>query len=159
MVATSGDLLIQRNAVAALRAELIPLATVVTPNIPEAEELAGMTIRGGEDIEKVARRLVQMGAKAVVIKGGHLKGPAMDLFFDGKRKFALSAPRIRTRNTHGTGCTFSSAIAACLARGEDLESAVRSAKKYITAAIRAGFAVGAGHNPVHHFHRFWKIET
>jgi hydroxymethylpyrimidine/phosphomethylpyrimidine kinase len=156
MVATSGDLLIQKNAVDALRTQLIPLATVVTPNIPEAEELAGLTIRGGEDIENAARRIVRMGAKAVIIKGGHLKGPAVDLFFSDKHRFALRAPRIRTKNTHGTGCTFSAAVAACLARGEDLESAVRAAKKYITAAIRAGFAVGAGHSPVHHFHGLWK---
>lgn len=156
MVATSGDLLIKKNAVAALRSQLIPLATVVTPNIPEAEELTGMKIRGGEDIEKAARRMIEMGARAVVIKGGHLKGPAVDLFFNGKNVRVLIAPRLRTRNTHGTGCTFSAAIAAYLARGEDLESAVRSAKKYITAAIRAGFTVGAGHSPVHHFYRFWK---
>ena len=123
----------------------------------EAEELANMKICGRKDIDNAARKIIDMGAKAVVIKGGHLQGAAVDLFFDGKRKFALSAPRIRTKNTPGTGCTFSAAMAACLARGEDLEDAARSAKKYITAAIRAGFAVGAGHSPVHHFHRFWKV--
>ena len=155
MVATSGDLLIKKNAVTALRTQLIPLATVVTPNIPEAEELTGLKIRTGEDIEKAARRMIEMGARAVVIKGGHLKGPAVDLFFDGKNARVLIAPRIRTKNTHGTGCTFSAAIAAYLARGEDLESAVQAAKKYITTAIRAGFSVGAGHGPVHHFYQFW----
>ena len=156
MVATSGDLLIKKNAVAALRLELIPLATVVTPNIPEAEELTGMKIRGGEDIGKAARRMIDMGARSVVIKGGHLKGPAVDLFFDGKNMRVLVAPRIRTRNTHGTGCTFSAAIAAYLARGEVLESAVRAAKRYLTEAIRSGYRIGAGHSPVHHFHGFWK---
>jgi hydroxymethylpyrimidine/phosphomethylpyrimidine kinase len=156
MVATSGDLLIKRNAVAALRSRLIPLATVVTPNIPEAEELTGMPLRNAEDIEEGARQIAAMGARAVVIKGGHLKGPAVDLFFDGKKMRALNAPRIRTKNTHGTGCTFSAAIAAYLARGENIENAVSSAKKYITAAIRAGFTVGAGHSPVHHFYRMWK---
>jgi len=157
MVATSGDLLIKKSAVAALRSQLFPLATVVTPNIPEAEKLTDTKIRGGGDIEKAARKIIEMGARAVVIKGGHLKGPAVDLFFDGKNAHVLIAPRIRTKNTHGTGCTFSAAIAANLASGEDLESAVRAAKKYITAAIRAGFAVGSGHSPVHHFHDFWKV--
>ena len=155
MVATSGDLLIKKSAVAALRSELIPLALVVTPNIPEAEELTGMKIRGGEDIEKAARRMIEMGARAVVIKGGHLEGPAVDLFFNGKEARVLIAPRLRTKNTHGTGCTFSAAIAAYLARGEDLEGAVSAAKKYITEAIRAGFRVGAGHSPVHHFYQLW----
>ena len=156
MVATSGDLLIKKNAVAALRSRLLPLSTVATPNIPEAEELTAMELRSNQDIEEAARRILAMGAKAVVIKGGHRSGPAVDLFFDGKTMRGLSAPRIRTHNTHGTGCTFSAAIAAYLAKGEDLESAVRAAKKYITAAIRAGFAVGAGHSPVHHFYRTWK---
>lgn len=156
MVATSGDLLIKKSAVAALRSELIPLATVVTPNIPEAEVLTGLKIRAGGDIEKAARRMIEMGARAVVIKGGHLKGPAVDLFFNGKTARVLVAPRIRTKNTHGTGCTFSAAIAAYLAQGKNLENAVRAAKKYITEAIRSGFPVGAGHSPVHHFHRYWR---
>jgi hydroxymethylpyrimidine/phosphomethylpyrimidine kinase len=156
MVATSGDLLIKKNAVAALRLRLVPLATVVTPNLPEAEELTGRPLRAWKDIEEAARRIVDMGARSVVIKGGHRQGPAVDLFFDGKKFQALNAPRIRTKNIHGTGCTFSAAIAAELAKGESLDGAVRSAKKYITAAIRAGFKVGGGHSPVHHFARFWK---
>jgi hydroxymethylpyrimidine/phosphomethylpyrimidine kinase len=156
MVATSGDLLIKKNAVAALRADLLPLAVLVTPNIPEAEELTGMKIDGDKSVESAARKIVEMGAQTVVIKGGHLKGPAIDFYFDGKKFIGLRASRIRTKNTHGTGCTFSAAVAAYLARGEKLESAVRAAKKYITAAIRQSFAVGAGHGPVHHFHRFWK---
>lgn len=156
MVATSGDLLIQKNAVAALRTKLIPLANVVTPNIPEAEELTGMTLRTSEDRREAARQIIKMGAKTVVIKGGHLKGPAMDLFYDGKKFTALNAPRIRTKNTHGTGCTFSAAIAAYLAKGATLERAVMLAKKFITQAIRSSFSIGAGHSPVHHFHRFWK---
>jgi hydroxymethylpyrimidine/phosphomethylpyrimidine kinase len=96
-----------------------------------------------------------MGAKSVVIKGGHRAGPAVDLYYDGKKFIALHAPRIRTKNTHGTGCTFSAAIAAYLARGEKVERAVDLSKKYITAAITKAFAVGSGHGPVHHFHRFW----
>jgi len=155
MVATSGDLLIKRNAVAALRTKLIPLAAVVTPNLPEAEELTGMKLRTSEQIRDAARRIVEMGARAVLIKGGHLKGPAVDLFYDGKNFRALTAPRIRTKNTHGTGCTLSAAIAAYLAKGETLEDAVVTAKKFITAAIKASFSIGAGHSPVHHFHRFW----
>ncbi len=157
MVATSGDLLIEKNAVAALRTALIPLAAVVTPNIPEAEELTGLKLRAAKDIEAAARRIVAMGAGSVVIKGGHRRGPAVDLFFDGKQFRALRAPRLRSRNTHGTGCTFSAAIAAYLARGETLERAIALAKRYITGAIRAGFAVGAGHSPVHHFYRLWKV--
>jgi hydroxymethylpyrimidine/phosphomethylpyrimidine kinase len=99
-----------------------------------------------------------MGARNVVIKGGHRRGPAIDLFFDGKKIHLLRSPRMRTRHTHGTGCTFSAAIAAYLARGETVETAVFRAKKYITAAIRHGFAVGSGHSPVHHFHRYWRTE-
>ena len=156
MVATSGDLLIQKNAVATLRTKLIPLATVVTPNIPEAEELTGMELRTSADIEEAAKRILKMGAKTVVIKGGHLKGPAVDLFFNGKKFTALNAPRIRTKNTHGTGCTFSAAIAAFLAKGEEIERAAALAKKFITQAIQASFSIGAGHSPVHHFYRFWK---
>jgi len=156
MVATSGDLLIQKSAVAALRTRLIPMATVVTPNLPEAEELTGMKLRSPEELEEAARRIVAMGAQSVIIKGGHRRGPAVDLFYDGKKFRALYAPRIRTKNTHGTGCTFSAAIAANLAQGEKLESAVTLAKQFITGAIRRAFPVGAGHGPVHHFHRYWK---
>ena len=156
MVATSGDLLIEENAVAALRTALIPLAAVVTPNIPEAEELTGLKLRAAKGIEDAARCIVSMGAGSVVIKGGHRRGPAVDLFFDGKKFRTLRALRVRTHNTHGTGCTFSAAIAAYLAKRETLEDAVALAKRYITGAIRAGFAVGAGHSPVHHFYRMWK---
>jgi hydroxymethylpyrimidine/phosphomethylpyrimidine kinase len=155
MVATSGDLLLARNAVGALRSLLIPLATVVTPNIPEANQLAGLTITNARDIRRAAQRIVDLGAQSVVIKGGHRRGPATDLFFDGNKFRQLRAPRIRTAYTHGTGCTLSAAMAAYLARGEKLESAIMHAKTYITAAIRKGFAVGSGHSPVHHFFRYW----
>jgi hydroxymethylpyrimidine/phosphomethylpyrimidine kinase len=156
MVATSGDLLIKKNAVSVLRARLIPLATVVTPNIPEAEELTGVALRRANDIKAAAERIIAMGARTVVIKGGHRSGPAVDLFYDGKKFRELGAPRIRTNNTHGTGCTFSAAIAAYLAKGEPIERAVFLAKKYITGAIAGAFTVGSGHGPVHHFHRLWR---
>ncbi len=156
MVATSGDLLIEKGAVAALRNKLIPLARIVTPNIPEAEVLAGMKLRGADEIREAAIRIVKMGAKTVLIKGGHLKGSAVDLFYDGKRFASLSAPRIRSKNTHGTGCTLSAAIAAGLAQGQKLETAVTDAKRYITDALRYGYRIGSGHSPVHHFYRYWK---
>jgi hydroxymethylpyrimidine/phosphomethylpyrimidine kinase len=156
MVAKSGDLLLRRNAIDALRLLLIPLATVVTPNLPEAEELTGMRITKAPDFQQAAKKILAMGAKSVVIKGGHRRGPAIDIFFDGEKFRYLGSARIRTRHTHGTGCTFSAAIAAYLANGESIENAVVLAKKYITQAIRHGFAVGSGHSPVHHFHRFWK---
>jgi hydroxymethylpyrimidine/phosphomethylpyrimidine kinase len=155
MVATSGDLLIKKNAVDALRTRLIPLATLVTPNVAEANALTGLTITNARDIRRAAQRIVDMGAQSVMIKGGHRRGPAIDLFFDGKKFRQLRTQRIRTIHTHCTGCTLSAAIAAFLARGEKLESAVMHAKTYITAAIRKGFAVGSGHGPVHHFFRYW----
>jgi hydroxymethylpyrimidine/phosphomethylpyrimidine kinase len=155
MVATSGDLLLEKDAVSALRSQLLPLAAVVTPNILEANQLAGLTIANAKDIRRAAQRIVDLGAQSVVIKGGHRRGPATDLFFDGKKFRQLRTPRIRTIHTHGTGCTLSAAIAAYLARGEKLESAIMHAKTYITAAIRKGFPVGSGHGPVHHFFRYW----
>jgi hydroxymethylpyrimidine/phosphomethylpyrimidine kinase len=156
MVAKSGDLLLRRDAVQALRSRLIPLAQVVTPNLLEAEELTGMKLTREREIEDAARHIIAMGAKSVVIKGGHRKGPAIDVFFNGKKMQLLRSPRMRTRHTHGTGCTFSAAIAAYLAKGETITTAVSQAKRYITSAIRHGFAVGSGHGPVHHFYRFWK---
>jgi len=156
MVAKSGDLLLRSEAIEALKLLLIPLATVVTPNLPETEQLTGVRGTRQIDLNEAARRIVAMGAKSVVIKGGHRKGPAADLFYDGKKFRVFSAARIPTRNTHGTGCTFSAAIAANLAKGENLEQAVGHAKAFITRAIRKSFAIGAGHSPVHHFHRFWK---
>jgi hydroxymethylpyrimidine/phosphomethylpyrimidine kinase len=156
MVAKSGDLLLRRDAVEALRSRLIPLAQVVTPNLPEAEELTGMKLARRKEFEEAARRINAMGAKNVVIKGGHRRGAAIDLFFDGRKMRLLRSTRMRTRHTHGTGCTFSAAIAAYLAKGEPVEMAVSRAKRYITAAIRQGFAVGSGHSPVHHFHALWR---
>jgi len=155
MVATSGEWLLKKSAIETLRAELIPLAALVTPNIFEAEALTGMNLRTAKEIRRAAGRILDLGAQSVLIKGGHRRGPATDLYFDGKKFRELKTRRIRTHYTHGTGCTFSAAIAAYLARGEKLESAVVQAKTYITAAIRHGFPVGAGHSPVHHFYRSW----
>jgi len=156
MVATSGDLLIQKSAVMVLRRKLIPLATIVTPNIPEAEVLTGMKLRTAEEIREAARRIINMGARTVVVKGGHLKDSAMDLFFDGRMFTTLNAPRIRTSNTHGTGCTLSAAIAANLANRQNIARAVANAKRYITDALRYSYRIGSGHGPVHHFFRYWK---
>ncbi len=156
MVAKGGDLLLRREGIETLCSKLIPLATVVTPNLPEAKQLTGVRGTSSKEIKEAARRIIAMGARSVVIKGGHRRGPAMDIFYDGKKFREVSAPRIRTPHTHGTGCTFSAAIAASLARGENPEKAVVQAKRYITQAIRKGFAIGSGHSPVHHFYSFWE---
>jgi hydroxymethylpyrimidine/phosphomethylpyrimidine kinase len=158
MVATSGGRLLSKEAVAHLCRELIPLAALVTPNLPEAAALLNEPVASDEaTIARQGRRLLAMGAQAVLIKGGHGQGPeSIDYLFGGDCIIALPAPRIATGNTHGTGCSLSSAIAAGLAKGEALEAAVRNAKTWITAAIAAAdrLKVGKGHGPIHHFHRF-----
>ncbi len=156
MVAKGGDILLRQDAIETLRSRLLPLATIVTPNIPEAEQLTGIKGTRIQDLKDAAKQIIDLGARSVVIKGGHRKGPATDLFFDGKNFRTLRTARISTANTHGTGCTFSAAITAGLAKGDQLEKAVVQAKKYITRAIREGFAIGSGHSPVHHFYRFWE---
>jgi hydroxymethylpyrimidine/phosphomethylpyrimidine kinase len=155
MVATSGDRLLREDAVEALRTELLPLATVVTPNLPEAEVLMGQEVSSLEQMREAARAIVGLGARSAVVKGGHLAGDAVDVFYDGNSFTELPARRIDTTSTHGTGCTLASAIAALLARGEPLESAIGGAKVYLTAAIERSFPLGRGHGPVHHFHRWW----
>ncbi len=156
MVASSGERLLSAEALASLRNHLIPRATLVTPNLPEAAALLNESLAPDEaTIRKQGRRLLAMGARAVLIKGGHGQGEeSIDYLFSGGGVIALPAPRIATANTHGTGCSLSSAIAAGLARGETLESAVRHAKTWITAAIAAAdrLGVGKGHGPIHHFH-------
>jgi hydroxymethylpyrimidine/phosphomethylpyrimidine kinase len=135
-----------------MRAQLLPNARVVTPNIPEAEVLSGRQIRSPDDGREAARRIHGLGPKAVIIKGGHAEGPeVVDLLFDGERFFEFRTPRIQTRNTHGTGCTFASAIAAYLARGESLYDATGHAQAYVAAAISHGLAIGRGHGPLDHF--------
>jgi len=159
MVATSGDRLIAEEAVAVLRERLLPRADLITPNLPEAAVLLGETEADEAGAEDHARRLLALGARAVLVKGGHGTGPSSvdHLVIGGGEGRRLTAPRIATRNTHGTGCTLSAAIAAGLARGMPLVEAVTAAKDYLTAALRAadGLAIGEGHGPVHHFHAMW----
>lgn len=152
MVAKGGASLLQTEAQSALRELLLPLATVVTPNIPEAEVLTGLTIGTEAEMEKAAELLVgRYGARSVVVKGGHLESQPVDVFYDGETMLKLRGERFATRHTHGTGCTFSAAITALLARGEALEVAVRTAKAYISAAIREELGLGGGHGPTNHW--------
>jgi hydroxymethylpyrimidine/phosphomethylpyrimidine kinase len=155
MVAKSGDRLLQPDASVALADRILPLALVVTPNLPEAEALAGMRVVDPEDMEEAARRIHGMGPRYVLVKGGHLKGDATDLLWNGREFTRFTAPRIDSANTHGTGCTFSAAIAAGLARGQALGDAIRSAKAYVTRAIREGFAAGRGVGQLRHFIQDW----
>jgi hydroxymethylpyrimidine/phosphomethylpyrimidine kinase len=151
MIAKSRARLLDENAVAALRDRLLPLALVVTPNVPEAEALTGLTINTTQDQREAARRLVKLGARAALVKGGHMEGPtAVDVLWDGRTMTMLEAPRIESPHTHGTGCTLSSAIAARLALGDDLVSACRAAKAYVTRAIAQAPGLGHGNGPLNH---------
>lgn len=157
MVATSGDTLLAPEAVATIRARLLPLAGVVTPNLPEVALLLGTTVPTDlAGMRDAAAALCRLGARSVLLKGGHLAGPSSDdLLWDGGTEQIITAPRIATRNTHGTGCTLSSAIAALLPREGDLAPAVVKAKAYLTGALRSAvqLSVGQGHGPLHHFHQ------
>jgi hydroxymethylpyrimidine/phosphomethylpyrimidine kinase len=159
MVATSGDRLLATEAVDALRTKLIPLSSLITPNMPEAAALLNEPVAADEAaIQSQGKRLLAMGCSSVLIKGGHGQGAeSIDYLVRDSGTIALAAPRIATQNTHGTGCSLSSAIAAGLAKGEDMETAVRNAKAWISAAIAAAdrLGVGHGHGPIHHFHRFY----
>ncbi len=155
MAATSGDPLVEGGAVRALTTHLLPLALVVTPNLPEAETLAAMPVSSRADMEEAARRIHKLGPRHVLVKGGHLKGDAVDLLYNGREFTAFQAPRVESDNTHGTGCTFSAAIAAALAQGRPLAEAVRDAKAYVTRAIREGFALGRGAGALRHFLTEW----
>jgi hydroxymethylpyrimidine/phosphomethylpyrimidine kinase len=160
MVAASGDQLLDPKAVEVLRATLMPLATLITPNLPEAAVLLGQPqARSEYEMAGQALKLHESGARAVLIKGGHAEGEtAIDLLFEGERPVSFEAPRVATENTHGTGCTLSAAIAAELAKGAALPDAVEAAKEYVTAAILAAdrLKIGEGRGPVHHFHAWWK---
>ncbi|MFQ5897288.1 MAG: bifunctional hydroxymethylpyrimidine kinase/phosphomethylpyrimidine kinase [Candidatus Methylomirabilia bacterium] len=155
MIAKSGDPLLQPGAQAALISEILPLALVVTPNLHEAGALAGFPVEDREGMEEAARRIHRLGPRSVLVKGGHLKGEAVDVLWNGNAFIAFSAPRIDSTNTHGTGCTYSAAIAAGLAKGLPLEPAVREAKAYVTRAIREGFAIGRGVGALRHFLTEW----
>jgi hydroxymethylpyrimidine/phosphomethylpyrimidine kinase len=155
MIAKSGDALLESDAVRAMTTSLLPLALVVTPNLPEAEVLAGMPVSSRADMEEAARRIHKLGPRHVLVKGGHLKGDAVDLLYNGREFTAFQVPRIESDNTHGTGCTLSAAIAAGLAQGRPLGEAVRDAKAYVTRAIREGFALGRGVGALRHFLTEW----
>jgi len=162
MVAKSGDTLLGREAIATLIEAVLPLATVLTPNLPEAGVLLdARPADTPKEMQRMAERLRRLlrddGQRFVLLKGGHLSGDATDLLFDGDRMIELTAPRVETRNTHGTGCTLSAAIAALLANDIEPVAAVRQAKEYLTEALRQAdrLRVGSGHGPVHHFHAWW----
>jgi hydroxymethylpyrimidine/phosphomethylpyrimidine kinase len=159
MIAASGDRLMAPDAVDTLKRVLIPRALVITPNLPEAAALLEAPIASTEtQMREQAERLLALGARAVLIKGGHGSGPeSVDLLVEPTAFTRLAADRVATENTHGTGCTLSSAIAAGLAKGLDLAAATSAAKAYVTAAIAAAerIEIGSGHGPVHHFHAWW----
>jgi hydroxymethylpyrimidine/phosphomethylpyrimidine kinase len=150
MVAKSGDRLLDPAAEQAYLELLLPLALLITPNIPEAEALLLRDIRTVEDMRDAAVELGHTGCRAVLVKGGHMAGDPVDVLWDGHVIHELRSPRIDTKNTHGTGCTYSAAITARLALGDDLEEAVRSAKLYLTGAIEESYSPGRGHGPVRH---------
>ncbi|HEU0116496.1 MAG TPA: bifunctional hydroxymethylpyrimidine kinase/phosphomethylpyrimidine kinase [Thermomicrobiales bacterium] len=154
MVAKSGDHLLQPAAVTAVKRALLPLTLIATPNVPEAEVLSGRDIGSAAEAREAAKAIAALGPAFVVVKGGHLPGAPVDLVFDGATFTEIGGERIETRNTHGTGCTYSAAIAALLARGLPPLAAIAAAKEFLTAALRASFQIGddEGHSPVNHFH-------
>ncbi len=156
MYAKNGCPLMDPTAVDTLIKTIIPLADILTPNIPEAEKIADMRIASVADMEAAAKKIVAMGCKAIVVKGGHAIGNALDVLYDGKKLYHFEARRIDTKNTHGTGCTFSSAIASQLAKGLSVPEAVQKSKEYVTTAIEHSLAIGHGNGPTHHFYDLYK---
>lgn len=156
MYAKNGCALMQPNAIGTLIENVIPLATVLTPNIPEAEIIAKTKIYTENDMKETAIKICAMGCKNVLIKGGHYIGNAVDILFDGKNFYRFETQRINTKNTHGTGCTLSSAIASNLAIGYDIETAVKKAKEYVTTAIKHSLNIGKGCGPTNHFYELYK---
>jgi hydroxymethylpyrimidine/phosphomethylpyrimidine kinase len=156
MISKSGFHLLNPEAIKTLVEKMLPLATLLTPNIPEAEIIAAMTIQNLKDMERAAARIVEMGPQNVLLKGGHLPDQATDILFDGKEYHYFQAVRIHTPNTHGTGCTLAAAIAANLAKGLPVSEAVGHAKEYLTAAIAHSLAIGQGVGPVHHFYELYR---
>lgn len=159
IAATAGTELMSSSAISTFITTIVPLCTLLTPNIPEAEKLLECTITEFTDIKAAALSLFAHGAEAVLIKGGHLEGDAEDVLFDGKQFHRYSHTRIKTKSTHGTGCTLSSAIAAYQAQGQPLPEAVRLAKEYTTGAIEHGLNIGKGHGPMDHFYRQFPERT
>ncbi|MED3660853.1 bifunctional hydroxymethylpyrimidine kinase/phosphomethylpyrimidine kinase [Ureibacillus sp. FSL K6-8385] len=153
MIAKGGQALLKDDAVQALIRVLLPIATVLTPNIPEAETITGMKIQTGEEIRKAAQKILEFGVECVVMKGGHLEDPmAVDtVFFQDGSSFQMKSPKIDTRHTHGTGCTFSAAITAYLGRGLSIKESIIEAKKFVQAAIENPLNIGHGHGPTNHF--------
>ena len=156
MISKSGFNLLSKDAKETLVNELFPLAELITPNLPEAEEILGSEIKTVEEMKIAAQKLMELGPKAVLVKGGHLEDDATDLLYDGKEYVLLPQERINTVHTHGTGCTLSSAIAANLAKGMTIKDAVIEGKKYITSAIKHGFELGKGVGPTNHFYELYK---
>lgn len=152
MVAQSGDPLMEKESREWLKEQLVPHATLITPNIPEAEDLIGEKIESEEDMAEAAVTIVQtLGAGAALVKGGHMEGKAVDYLFDGKQIHTFQTERIDTKNTHGTGCTYSAAITAYLSQGHSLADAVKEAKYFVTEAIKYSFELGHGKGPTNHF--------
>jgi hydroxymethylpyrimidine/phosphomethylpyrimidine kinase len=156
MYAKNGDALMDPDAIGVLIEEILPLADVVTPNIPEAERIARVSIENEDDMRRSAEAIRKMGPRYALVKGGHSSGDAVDVLFDGTEFYCFSAPRIDTKNTHGTGCTYSSAITSNLALGMPVTQAVRRAKGYVTGAIQNALPIGKGHGPTNHFFDLYK---
>ena len=156
MYAKNGAPLMQEDAIDALISLIVPVATVLTPNIPEAEKITGMRISTIDDMKKAGEKIVSMGAKAALVKGGHYIGDASDVLFDGSDFHIYTTKRINTKNTHGTGCTLSSAIASNLALGYPLPESIKRAKDYVTGAIEHALDLGKGNGPTNHFSALWR---
>jgi hydroxymethylpyrimidine/phosphomethylpyrimidine kinase len=158
-VSKHGDPLLEPAALDAVRTRMLPLATLVTPNLHEAAQLAGVTVRDETDLHRAADALLQLGPRAVLVKGGHLTGAeSVDLLWDGENEHVFASPRYDNRHTHGTGCTLASAVASRLALGDSLPAAVGAAKEYVAGAVAAGFPLGAGIGPVDHAWQ-WRPES
>jgi hydroxymethylpyrimidine/phosphomethylpyrimidine kinase len=156
MYAKNGAPLMETDAISTLINEILPLGDLITPNVPEAEKISGMSIKTHDDMREAAKRILSMGCRAVVVKGGHIEGDATDILFDGNAFYEYPSPRIDTKHTHGTGCTFSSAIAANLALGLPVYKAVENAKTYINTAITHAPGLGKGNGPTHHFYMIYQ---
>lgn len=156
MISKSGFDLLKPEAKDTLKTELIPLAHLVTPNIPEAEVITGIKINNIEEMKEAAKLIYKLGVKNVLVKGGHLEDSAIDVLYDGEEFYLYESQRIETKNTHGTGCTLSSAITSNLGNGMTVSEAISEAKKYITVAIENSFELGKGVGPTHHFYTLYK---